>query len=155
MVLIDLENVGSRAVQASLQTLESVCARASVQLRTYTAKQHGLAHIATNRVASAAKNAVDVRIAFDVGCTSSQMPGSRFLVVTKDHFGRALSEVAPSASTDHVTIKSPLPRHWRELLGVASLGQVVDAATRGVKGGPQRSRRRKAVAPRHEQLRAE
>ena len=104
MILVDLENVGTRALQNSIDVLHSLCTRASVKLRTYTAKRNNLASLATDTVASTAKNAVDVRIAFDIGRTSLKAgPGSRFLVVTKDHFGKALAEV-PSASTDHVTI---------------------------------------------------
>ena len=130
MILVDLENVGTRALQNSIDVLHSLCTRASVKLRTYTAKRNNLASLATDTVASTAKNAVDVRIAFDIGRTSLKAgPGSRFLVVTKDHFGKALAEV-PSASTDHVTLDSKLPRHWRNLLGVPSLGAVVNEAMR-------------------------
>ena len=119
-----------RVWQLLMDSLRSLCARASVSLRTYTASQHGLAAIATNKVASTARSAVDVRIAFDIGRSSMQAgPGSRFLVVTKDHFGRALADV-PSASTDQVTLDSPLPSHWRRLLGVPSLAQLVDEALR-------------------------
>ena len=129
MILIDLENVGCRALQSSMDSLRSLCARTSVSLRTYTASEHGMAATATNTVASTAKSAVDVRIAFDIGRSSMQAPGSRFLVVTKDHFGRALADV-PSASTDHATLDSPLPSHWRRLLGVPSLAQLVEEAQR-------------------------
>ena len=129
MILIDLENVGCRALQSSMDSLRSLCARTSVSLRTYTASEHGMAAMATDTVASTAKSAVDVRIAFDIGRSSMQAPGSRFLVVTKDHFGRALADV-PSASTDHATLDSPLPSHWRRLLGVPSLAQLVEEAQR-------------------------
>ena len=130
MILLDLENCGTRALQSSMGVLNEVCEKASVQLRTYTAAHHSLARLATTTVESSARNAVDVRIAFDIGRTSLQAgPGSRFLVVTKDLFGKALADFK-GASTDHVTLETPLPRHWRHILGVPSLGRLVDDAVR-------------------------
>ena len=111
-------------------TLQDVCSKASVTLRTYTAQQNDLAKLATTTVASSAKNAVDVRVAFDIGRSSlTAAPGSRFLVVTKDLFGKALADVK-GASTDHATLESRLPRHWRNLLGVPSLSRLVGGAMR-------------------------
>ena len=150
MILVDLENVGSKAVQSSLDSLHHICKQSSVTLRTYTATQNNLSPLATNKVASVAKNAVDVQIAFDIGRTSmTSRPGSRFLVVTKDSFGRALADV-PSAATDHVTLDSKLPYHWRRLLGVPSLGQVVGDAMRAQRDQPVRRLSEKVLpASRH------
>lgn len=129
MIWLDLEDMGTNVLRSGFAALQDACSEASVVLRAYAASQDNLASLATNTVDSSAKYAVDQRIASDIGQTSLMAgPGSRFLLVSKDltnpFLGKALAGIR-GVSTDLATLDTPLPRHWRRVLGVASLSRIV------------------------------
>jgi hypothetical protein len=101
MIVIDLENMAHIAGERSngiLLRWRQACDLAGVEMRTYTARFHGLSDVATHLIDSSKRDAVDLKIALDIGAILlHSSPDAKILVVSKDKF----------ASTDHTRVVGP------------------------------------------------
>lgn len=115
MIFLDLENLAFLAPH--LAPMAMLCRSKGIEFRSYTTDNHDHACRATHTVKSSQREAVDVRIVWDV---AKQKKETAMLVVTNDQFGKTLSDVAYEANVAHVEYSSILPQYWQRILGVVT-----------------------------------
>ena len=144
LLLVDLENVGTREQIEQLPRLHEVCAAAGIELRIYATSDDSRHGYATHVVTPAGLDAVDTNIIWDASryvCMNSYnakeyLGFCSVLVVTDDHFGEVLASLRrpkgsslwdpdPGSFVSSVTPTSELPPRWSGVLRAETLSELL------------------------------